>query len=333
MKFSKGALLTALITLVLLEWLLHIMEHHLRFHHLNLLRRSWYEYQYFAHSKEIPSPETPKDFDPVLGWKAFRHPLPTKKDPSRKRVVVLGDSFMYGINLADNETAAHYLQERLGKEYEVLNLAVRGYGLDQMILAAREVALPLEPDFIIVGFIGADLGRSCYDFLFNARKPMAGKAFPVSTPYETWSAHQSLLAKVRDNAASLIMRSRTICLLAEFAMTSPYIDCTVHTNLDWLRELQEFVPTPSRVVLSHLDWWVPTEFETGARQFGFHYLDFFSKEKEWSERENIAVERFEDRHPKASLNRLYAAALEKTLRSVERSLSTNSVESVDVKSY
>ena len=49
----------------------------------------------------------------------------------------------------------------LGEHFEVINLATRDYGLDQMLLVANRIISQVSPDDVVVGFIADDLVRSC----------------------------------------------------------------------------------------------------------------------------------------------------------------------------
>lgn len=65
--------------------------------------------------------------------------LPT---PPAADVVVLGDSNVFGLGLAEENTLAHQLYERfgaVGTNTRVLNAGVPGYGLDQMCLRLRSL--------------------------------------------------------------------------------------------------------------------------------------------------------------------------------------------------
>ncbi|HPQ70726.1 MAG TPA: GDSL-type esterase/lipase family protein [bacterium] len=79
--------------------------------------------------------------------------IPSGKRPENKtRVVVLGDSVSFGLNvLNDNEVYAAVLQRHLGEGYEVINLAVPGYTSYQGRLLLKKYAF-LQPDIVIVGF-------------------------------------------------------------------------------------------------------------------------------------------------------------------------------------
>jgi len=79
------------------------------------------------------------------------------------RILLLGDSFAFGEEVADHETFAHRLEELLPR-VEVLNLGVHGYGHDQMLVYLREEGLRYHPDIVIVGFVQDDMQRNMLGF-------------------------------------------------------------------------------------------------------------------------------------------------------------------------
>ncbi len=85
------------------------------------------------------------------------------------RVVVLGDSFTFGLDVSDDETYVAYLDELL-PEWEALNLGVPGYGHDQMLIYLQEEGLNYRPNVVLVGFVHLDLYRNMMHFK-NYAKP------------------------------------------------------------------------------------------------------------------------------------------------------------------
>jgi hypothetical protein len=80
-----------------------------------------------------------------------------------RRVVALGDSFTFGQCVADEETFPAQLEQRIAPG-EVLNLAVHGYGHDQMLLRLRRDGLPYRPDVVLLGFFNPDVERNQLSF-------------------------------------------------------------------------------------------------------------------------------------------------------------------------
>jgi lysophospholipase L1-like esterase len=83
----------------------------------------------------------------------LRGPELTDVGPGGLRVLVLGDSVVSGLEVAENETysavAAHLLSERLGVPVQFVNAGVRGYGTDQAWLFYRERLKKLHPDVVL----------------------------------------------------------------------------------------------------------------------------------------------------------------------------------------
>ena len=73
------------------------------------------------------------------------------------RVLVLGDSFMAGLQVNDEEIFSSVLRRRLnaaglGKRVEVITFGVPSWGTDQQYLALRQYGLKLNPDLVVVAF-------------------------------------------------------------------------------------------------------------------------------------------------------------------------------------
>ena len=84
-------------------------------------------------------------------------------------ILVVGDSFAHGDEVADHEAWPARVQSLLGRR--VVNAAVSGYGLDQAILRAERAAADVRPAVIVLSFIGDDLRRSEMRRVWGAEKP------------------------------------------------------------------------------------------------------------------------------------------------------------------
>ncbi len=87
--------------------------------------------------------------------------------PARQRVAAVGDSFTFGLEVSYEQTWAHHLELLLGRDVQVLNFGVDGYGVDQSYLRYERDVVPWRPDVVILAVIGDDLRRSMgvYGFL------------------------------------------------------------------------------------------------------------------------------------------------------------------------
>ncbi len=94
----------------------------------------------------------------------FDFDTPTLKD--KKRLLLLGDSFMFGIYLPEEQTIASRLQCALGEDYLVYNISVPAWGLDQVYLAYQKYVDLIKPDQVMLAFLDDDLMRSL-EILFH----------------------------------------------------------------------------------------------------------------------------------------------------------------------
>jgi hypothetical protein len=89
----------------------------------------------------------------------------------RVRVVMLGDSIAFGTYVGDGET----FSDRLGDEgpFEVVNLAVQGYGLGQDLLKLEHEGLAYQPDMVVLNVCLANdfVDTMLPSFLYDARHP------------------------------------------------------------------------------------------------------------------------------------------------------------------
>jgi lysophospholipase L1-like esterase len=85
------------------------------------------------------------------------------KNPSKTRILVLGDSFTFGEEVSDNETYPCNLQQLLPNT-EIINFGMRGYGHDQMLIYLQEEGIKYEPDVVILGFLTPDTTRNMLMF-------------------------------------------------------------------------------------------------------------------------------------------------------------------------
>ncbi len=116
-------------------------------------------------------------YDPDLGWcpipsaggpgitinaQAFRarREFKNPKPAGLRRVAIVGDSFTFGLEVADGEEFPARLDRLLSPGGESVNLGVEGYGIDQMLLRFERDALPMKPDVAVLAVILDDFGRA-----------------------------------------------------------------------------------------------------------------------------------------------------------------------------
>lgn len=145
----------------------------------------------------------------------FRSDVDFVADEPAARIAIVGDSFAFGTGVELEETFASLLDARLGEGIVVRNLAMPGFGLDQMWMSVRHQALAMEPLLVIVAFIDEDLDRSltAYRRVEGFNKPtleLDGGALRPQTPDDAphpaisflehhsvlWSASRQLVRRV-----------------------------------------------------------------------------------------------------------------------------------------
>jgi len=109
--------------------------------------------------------------DPLFGWtvpKSVDNPLgitanlPYRVDYQKPALLFFGDSFVQGVT-AMNER----IPQRLGAylpQVQVLNLGVRGYGLDQIYLRIQQARFAFKNPTILAGVLTVDIDRSVLQF-------------------------------------------------------------------------------------------------------------------------------------------------------------------------
>lgn len=86
----------------------------------------------------------------AINAKGFRGPaVPYARTPGKARVVFLGDSYVWGFGVPDEDVFTTRLARRF-PDMEIVNLGVSGYGTDQELLLYREEARRYAADRVVV---------------------------------------------------------------------------------------------------------------------------------------------------------------------------------------
>ena len=177
-----------------------------------------------------------------------------KKQNNELRVLVTGDSSIYGWGVRDNETYAVYLERELrsrlpGKRIEVINLGVPGYSTEQTIRLLERVGWSYEPDLVVVSNIFSDCNIDAFQDR-AALKMTSGEGTAMwssrlyCAAYMPWMRYQAGLNQATNsilmpgiptgaNAAVSLERIDTVIDLSRVPL-SDYLD-----NLDHIREEAE----------------------------------------------------------------------------------------------
>lgn len=139
----------------------------------------------------------------------------------KKRIILLGDSFVDGFGLNDSETIAMKLQENLGEEYEVIPFASSGYGTGQQLLFLKEKVLRYHPDIVILFFYQNDIIDTQEPELSFADKPVFYSIQQISTElggdsqkYVKYISQEINLGKFNDTVLNSIINPREEYILS-----------------------------------------------------------------------------------------------------------------------
>jgi hypothetical protein len=79
---------------------------------------------------------------------------------ARYRVALIGDSNAFSFEVPYEDSWGYHLQQLLGKDVQVLNFGVDGYGLDQAYLRYSRDVRPWHPQVVLVAFVQHDFTRA-----------------------------------------------------------------------------------------------------------------------------------------------------------------------------
>jgi hypothetical protein len=108
--------------------------------------------------------------------------VPSRKTPGRPRILFLGDSFVEGKQVGDDQVLTAVLEGLAGEAgmpVEVINAGVAGYGTAEEILLWDEVGRSQEPDLVLLGFYPNDVRNNSDRDLFDLE---VGRAVQVADP-------------------------------------------------------------------------------------------------------------------------------------------------------
>lgn len=94
------------------------------------------------------------------------------KEPGAFRILVFGDSFVFGIGVDEPHVFSSALARRLRaagvRRPDVINMGVSGYSTDQELLLYRELGSRMRPDVVLVGVCDNDFSGNGSDFAYKA---------------------------------------------------------------------------------------------------------------------------------------------------------------------
>jgi lysophospholipase L1-like esterase len=120
-----------------------------------------------------------------------------------RRILVLGDSLVYGQGVGDDETVPHYLERALRSAaggdgaWRVINGGLRGYGTAQELALLDELAERIDPDVVVLVWYWNDLAEPPVERVAERLAPWEAVAFDLGAPFAgsarlRWRATQVL---------------------------------------------------------------------------------------------------------------------------------------------
>lgn len=101
-----------------------------------------------------------KNFSSAEGARAGTEGLRFGDRPADTTIALLGNSYVFGMDVDYEDTWGFHLERRLGTDVQVLNFGVPGYGVDQAYLRYLQDVRERRPDIAILGLISHDLIRT-----------------------------------------------------------------------------------------------------------------------------------------------------------------------------
>jgi len=139
-----------------------------------------------------------------LNSAGFRDREFVRAKSGRKRILMVGDSFLMGLNVPPHQVLPVRLQERIGDGFEVYNMGVLGYGPDQALVRLLDEGLDLDPDIVVLGLFPANDFADLYE----------NQLFTVDA--------NGRLAPHPDNPVQTVLRTPRLAMLARRALTGEF---------------------------------------------------------------------------------------------------------------
>ena len=257
------------------------------------------------------------------------------------RIMVLGDSFTWGMGLGVSERYSNLLQQYLRQAYptkkiEVLNFAMPGGATENQRDVLQRFYQVIHPDLVIVGFCLNDTQNQRMDFSpereyfirkigpwlgFLQRCQLPGSAYMVQRIYQnilvmtgqvpSWP--DALDRTYRKNSGAW---QSFAAALKEIAQMSREVSQREPIFISLNQGISNVRPTdynhPDLLLKRFLGWY--HQAESVAKEHGFIAVNCESEFKNELKTHVMAVVKGGDMHPDAAMNKIYARKLFEVIR-------------------
>lgn len=241
-------------------------------------------------------------------------------------ILAVGDSFTFGDEVSDDASWPAVLEQLLGKR--VINAGIPGFGFDQTVLRAEQLARIYDPEMIVASFIPHDIARCEFSHFAGNAKPyfeVVGTELRLHPPTELPRSPLAFLEGVL--ASSAAVRKA----LPELVTSIDYREVIVHRQgrevaCRLMERLAALAKTSKRrvVILAQPgqpsatpdDLGIKNEVLSCAAQNQLAILDLFPVIEAQSPEQRATLF---DRHMTAAGNRLVATEIVRFLRQSDTS--------------
>jgi lysophospholipase L1-like esterase len=191
------------------------------------------------------------------------------KNKTKKRILMLGDSFIFGMGVNAEETLPAYLQKFTGTKYhEIINAGVIGQTIDDALLYLKYEGIKMHPDYIIFNtFVGNDI---------------------TELKRHIWEKDEhGKLKKVTDTLVEVNEENKLV--LRESQKPVSYFLYWIEENIQILRSKhlgEVYDPTLTWPVFLPLDH---KDNDTEILNYWIQYAEFLQQMKEFCDEQNIPL--------------------------------------------
>ncbi len=137
--------------------------------------------------------------------------IPTIKRRDEYRVLMMGDSVVFGVGVEAEDSISFQLENLLNQEaakdrrYRTINMGVPSYNTEQELIQLRDVGLSLEPDLVLLFFIPNDIEPKMWVFekRSNLAANLAQRSYAASLAFVV-SRQMGAMFRSRDTVDAVV---------------------------------------------------------------------------------------------------------------------------------